>query len=87
MAIIVLLLKRRRLRQNKLSVHTVVCYHHRQVESACLGRNDVITPSFQGKEAAESRPLCDKAGYPSLSVGDEGGNVCYIDFTGQVKRN
>ncbi|XP_078346964.1 uncharacterized protein LOC144632245 [Oculina patagonica] len=74
MAIIILLLKQRRLRRNKLSVHTVVCYHHSQVESV------------RCKDAAESRPLYDKAGYPSLLAGDEGGNVCYIGFTGQVKR-
>lgn len=87
-AIIVLLLRRRRLRQTNatpLHVRTVVCYHHGQEESACLGRNVVIR-GCQGKGAPETRPLCDKAGSPSLVAEDEG-NVCYIDFTGQLKRN
>lgn len=86
-AIIVLLLKRRKLRHTNatpLHVRTVVCYHHGHEESACLGRNVVVRG--EGKGASENRPLCEKTGCPSLETEDEG-NVCYIDFTGQPKRN
>ncbi|KAJ7390890.1 Low-density lipoprotein receptor domain class A [Desmophyllum pertusum] len=77
-AIIFLLLKRRRLRQNNdrpLHVRTVVCYHHGQADSACQGGG------------AENRPLCGKARCPSRLTPRAEGNVCYIDFSGQVKRN
>lgn len=86
-AITVLLLKRRRLRQTNatpLHVRTVVCYHHGHEESALLGRNVIIRD--QGKAPTENRPLCEEARCPSLVAEDEG-NVCFIDLTGQLKCN
>ena len=86
-AIIVLLLKRRRLHQTTatpLHVRTVVCYHHGHEERACQGRNAIIRG--HGKAATENHPLCEKARCPSLVAEDEE-NVCYIDLTGQLKRN
>ena len=77
LAIIVLLLKRRRLRHNNvrpLHVRTVVCHQNGQEDCAC-----VVSGT-----AAEIRPLCEKARYPSLVARQEGG-VCYIDYSGQVK--
>ena len=75
-AIIVLILKRRRLGGRfvrPLHVRTVVYYHNEPFKSPCQNVN------------AENRPIVDKAGCHSNADQDEG-NMCYIDISGEIKR-